>query len=170
MSILTITRRTLLIAAFALTTACGFHLRGIESLPFTSIAIQGSAPSIINLLKESLTVNGVKVVNGAEQAELLVELMGESSEKRILSLGGNGLVQEYELFYRVNFRAREATNELWGPVQTLERRRDFSYSDKDVLAKQLEEVQINADMRNDTVRELMRRLAAQKSTKTPPTP
>lgn len=162
MSISTFMQRTVLIAAIMLTAACGFHLRGIANLPFKSVIIQGSAPSISGQLSESLEVSGVKVVTVAEQAELQLELLGEASEKRILSLSGRGLVQEYELFYRVSFRMREPANPLWGAVQTIERRRDFAYDDTQVLAKQLEEVQIYTDMRNDVVRELMHHLAAQK--------
>lgn len=165
MSIFTFVQRTLLVALITLTAACGFHLRGIANLPFTSVIIQGSAPGISSQLSEYLEVSGVKVVTVAEQAELQLEFLSEANEKRILSLSGRGLVQEYELFYRVNFRMREPGSALWGPVQTIERRRDFSYDDTQVLAKQLEEVQIYTDMRNDVVRELMHHLAAQKITR-----
>lgn len=90
--------------------------------------------------------------------------------RNAFSLGGTGLVQEYELFYRLSFRVREPSSELWGPVQVVERRRDFSYDDSQVLAKQLEEVQIYKDMRDDVVRELTRRLAAQKISRPKATP
>ncbi len=169
MSLNTVIQRLLLIAAISL-TACGFHLRGVASLPFESILIQGNAPIISGQLREALAASGVKVVSGVEQAELQLELLGDSNEKRILSLGGTGLVQEYELFYRLNFRVREPSSELWGPVQVVERRRDFSYDDSQVLAKQLEEVQIYKDMRDDVVRELTRRLAAQKISRPKATP
>jgi LPS-assembly lipoprotein len=88
--------------------------------------------------------------------------MSEGNEERILSLSGTGVVREYELFYRVNFRLREPASETWGPVQVVENRRDFTYDDTQLLAKQYEQQRLYEDMRTDAVRELMRRLVVQK--------
>jgi len=104
----------------------------------------------------------VTLVKNPEDAEILVEMMNEGTEKRILSLGGTGAVREFELFYRVSFRIKDASDELWGPVQMFEGRRDFSYLDTELLAKSYEETQLYEDMRRDAVREIMRRLVAQK--------
>jgi LPS-assembly lipoprotein len=111
-------------------------------------------------LARNLKTNGVQVVQNAEDAELLLELLSESNQKRILSLSGGGLVREFELIYLLNFRVREASSPTWGPVQTLRGRRDFSYSDSALLGKAEEEARLNADMRADAIRELMRRLTA----------
>jgi LPS-assembly lipoprotein len=111
-------------------------------------------------LARNLKTNGVQVVENAEDAELLLELLSESNQKRILSLSGGGLVREFELIYLLNFRVREASSPTWGPVQTLRGRRDFSYSDSALLGKAEEEARLNADMRTDAVRELLRRLTA----------
>jgi len=85
--------------------------------------------------------------------------MGEENEKRILSLSGSGLVREFELFYRIHYRTRQADAALWSPVQTIEARRDFSYSDANILAKQAEERQLNENMQTDVLSNLMRRLS-----------
>ncbi|HSG92668.1 MAG TPA: LPS assembly lipoprotein LptE, partial [Methylotenera sp.] len=58
------------------------------------------------------------------------------------------------------FRVREASSPTWGAVQTVRGRRDFSYNDDALLGKAEEEARLNADMRNDSVRELLRRLTA----------
>jgi LPS-assembly lipoprotein len=92
----------------------------------------------------------------------LLELVGEENEKRILSLAGTGTVNEFELYYRVHYRSKLAGQERWSQVQTIESRRDFTYSDADILAKQTEEKQLNKDMQNATVNSLIRRLSALK--------
>ncbi|MFZ3088234.1 MAG: LPS assembly lipoprotein LptE [Methylotenera sp.] len=143
-----------------LLSACGFQLRGSADLAFKKLYIQGSTLSISRDLKRSFKGNGVQVVDNAEDAELLLELMGESNQKRILSLSGGGLVREYELNYLVSFRMRDPANPIWGPVQTVSTRRDFSYDDKALLGKGDEEARLNADMRSDAIRELLRRLTA----------
>ena len=143
-------------------SACGFQLRGAADLSFKNLYIQGAKLTLSKDLERQLKTNGVKIVDQAEDAELLLDLMNETSQKRIMSLSGGGLVREFELLYFLNFRIREANNPLWGPVQTIRGRRDFSYNDNALLGKAEEETRLNADMRNDAIRELLRRLTAYK--------
>ena len=89
-----------------------------------------------------------------------LEIMEEKNEKNILSLSGGGKVREYELYYWVTYRWRPASSELWGPAQSIEQRRDFSYDDTQTLAKEGEEARLYNDMRSDAAREIMRRLNA----------
>ncbi|WP_036300175.1 LPS assembly lipoprotein LptE [Methylotenera sp. L2L1] len=143
-----------------LISACGFQLRGTAPLSFTKLHMQGAELSIKKDLKRALEVNGVKVVDQAEDAEMLLELVNETSEKRILSLSGGGLVREFELYYSVNFRTRAQNNPLWGRTQTIQIRRDFSYNDNALLGKAEEEAGLNLDMRKESVRAILRRLSA----------
>ena len=163
LSLVSMRRKTVISVIMLLTlalSACGFQLRGAADLAFNSLYIQGSKLSISRDLARILKTNGVRVVEKSEDAELLLELLSESNQKRILSLSGGGLVREFELIYLLNFRVREASSPTWGPVQTLRGRRDFSYSDTALLGKAEEEARLNADMRNDAIRELLRRLTA----------
>lgn len=148
-----------LMLAFAV-SACGFQLRGIADLPFKSIYIQGANLSLKKELIQQLKINNIKVLDSAEGAEFVLELINEKYEKRILSLSGGGLVREFELNYKVSFRTRAADNPIWSQVQTVETRRDFSYNDNALLGKAEEEAGLNLDMRKDVTREIMRRLTA----------
>lgn len=154
----------LLLCALAL-TACGFHLRGMMQMPFKTLYIQnsGAAPTIVRELQRSLASSGVTAVAKPEEAEMLLELMQESTDKRILSLSGGGRVREFELLYRVTLRMRSATSALWGAPQTIEQRRDFSFDDRELLAKEGEEARLFNNMRSDVAREIMRRLSAQQA-------
>jgi LPS-assembly lipoprotein len=142
--------------------ACGFHLRGATDVSFSSIFIQGSTLVISKNLNKSLATNGVKVLPSAEGAEMLLEMVGEESEKRILSLAGRGTVNEFELYYRVHYRTKLAGSELWSNTQTVEARRDFTYDDANLLAKQGEEKRLNESMQQDVLSNLMRRLSSLK--------
>jgi LPS-assembly lipoprotein len=143
-------------------TNCGFHLRGAADVAFSSIFIQGNTLVISKKLVKSLNTNGVKVLPAAEGAELLLEMVGEESEKRILSLGGTGTVNEFELYYRVHYRTKRAGDELWSITQTVESRRDFTYSDANLLAKQGEEKRLLENMQDDVLSNMMRRLSSLK--------
>ena len=153
---------TLLTSLVSSLVACGFHLRGAADIAYSSVFMQGSTLVISKNLKKTLNTNGVKVLDSPSNAELLLELVGEESEKRILSLAGTGTVNEFELYYRVHYRTKAAGAELWSPVQTVEARRDYTYSDANLLAKQDEEKRLNENMHSDVISSLMRRLAALK--------
>jgi LPS-assembly lipoprotein len=154
-------RRISIVLLFALAlSACGFQLRGVADLSFKNLYIQGSPLSISRDLKQSLKTNGIQVVENVEQAELLLELMNETNEKKILSLSSGGVVREYELNYQVRFRTRAPASPTWSVPQTVQTRRNFSYNDNALLGKAGEEEMLNLDMHKDAVREVIRRLTA----------
>lgn len=150
----------LVLVCALLLAACGFQLRGMTELSFKSLHLQGKTLTISKELKRTLKTNGIKVIEATEGAELLVELLSETNEKRIQSLSGGGLVREYELNYTVKFRTRAATEPTWSAVQTTQSRRDLSYDDKALLGKAEEEEMLIKDMHQDAVREILRRLSA----------
>jgi len=143
-------------------SACGFHTRGVADLSFHTIYVQNGG-TIMPDLKRLLLNNKVKILPAPDQAEMLLEVMKETTEKRILSLSGGGKVKEYELVYRITFRTKQAGSELWSEPQTVEDMRDFSYDDSQLLAKDYEEARLYSDMRADAARKIMRRLSALKN-------
>lgn len=153
------------ISVALVTTACGFQLRGVADLPFKNLYIQGGQLTLTRDLERQLKANGVRVVQKSEDAEVMLELMSENNLKRIMSLSGGGLVREFELSYVLNYRIRDASNPLWGPVQTIRGRRDVSYNDNVLLGKAEEEARLYQDMRSDAVRVLLNRLTSFNPTK-----
>jgi len=143
-------------------TACGFHLRGSSDIQFKSIFIQGNTLTISKDLKKYLTLNKIQILPSADKAEVLLELVGEDNEKRILSLAGEGTVNEYELYYRISYRTKLINQALWSEESTIESRRDFTFSNAAVLSKQTEERKLNEGMQQDVVNNLVRRLSALK--------
>ena len=139
--------------------ACGFHLRGANEFAFKRIFVNGNT-QITKALKKSLVANGVEVTSDASNAEMELDLMKEESEKRILSLSGRGVVNEFELYYRGFYRVKSSKDPLWSQPQSMEARRDFSYSDANLLAKQNEEKQLNLNMQKDVTQGILRRLSA----------
>jgi LPS-assembly lipoprotein len=139
--------------------ACGFQLRGANEFTFKSIYVNGST-QITKALNKALVANNVVVTTDPSAAEMQIDLMKEESEKRILSLSGGGVVNEFELYYRVIYRTKSAKDALWSQPQTMEARRDFSYSDANLLAKQSEEKQLNLNMQKDVTQSILRRLSA----------
>ena len=139
-------------------TSCGFHLRGMTEVSFKTVSLEGKELSFTKNLKKTLTSNKVAIVLPTENPELRIELLSEESEKRILSLSGQGLVREFEVFYRVRYRVKTADSETWSQENVLETRRDFTYSDSNLIGKEEEERQLNESMHNEAITNLFNQI------------
>jgi len=152
-----------MLALSVMLTACGFHLRQPSPIAFKTIYIKGS--TLINKgLQKALTEQGIKVVADPEEAELQLELLREENEQRILSLSGTGVVREYELYYRVQYRTKMTDEAVWTLPLIMEGRRDYTYNDANLLAKQAEQKLLTESMQTDVLNGILRRLSALKKT------
>ena len=145
-----------------LLAACGFHLRGQDAfaLPFQTLyvkSVNDSAP-FINELKHALQVNDIQIVDTPEQAQVTLHIVSEAADRQILSLSGGGRVREYRLQYRVSLRVYDSKQQDWLAPEEITLRRDFSYDDTQVLAKEQEENLLYQDMRGDAVQQVLRRM------------
>lgn len=139
-------------------TSCGFHLRGMTEISFKTISLEGKELSFTKNLKKTLASNKVSIILPTENPELRIELLSEESEKRILSLSGQGLVREFEIFYRVRYRIKTIDSETWSQENIIETRRDFTFSDSNVIGKEEEERQLNESMRNEAITNLFNQI------------
>jgi len=140
--------------------SCGFHLRGMTNVSFKKISLEGQKIRLMEDLRKILIDNKVEIVTNKENPELTIEFISENSEKRILSLSGQGTVKEYEIFYRIRYRTKMLKNEKWSDEYIIETRRDFSYSDSNLIGKQTEEQQLNDAMRNEAIANLFNQIQA----------
>jgi LPS-assembly lipoprotein len=139
-------------------SSCGFHMRGMTEISFKTISLEGKELSFTKNLKKVLNSNKVAIVSSTENPELRVELLSEESEKRILSLSGQGLVREFEIFYRVRYRVKTIDSEIWSQENIIETRKDFTYSDSNLIGKEEEERQLNEAMRNEAITNLFNQI------------
>jgi LPS-assembly lipoprotein len=157
-------RKLLAVTALLLLAACGFQLRGVTALPFESLYVDGGGnPALAAEIGRAIrTGTQTRLTDRAADAQAVLQVQGAAREKRILSLTGAGRVREYQLLYRINFRLIDKDNRDLIPSQPIELRRDMSYDDTQVLAKEQEEALLYRDMQSDALMQLMRRLAAAK--------
>ncbi len=139
-------------------TSCGFHLRGMTEISFKTISLEGKELSFTKNLKKTLASNKVAIILPTENPELRIELLSEESEKRILSLSGQGLVREFEIFYRVRYRIKTIDSETWSQENIIETRRDFTFSDSNLIGKEEEERQLYESMRNEAITNLFNQI------------
>ena len=153
-----IQKKLIAILLLIVITSCGFHLRGMTEISFKTISLEGKELSLTKNLKKILNTNKVAIVSSTENPELRVEFLSEESEKRILSLSGQGLVREFEIFYRVRYRIKASDSEIWSQENIIETRKDFTYSDSNLIGKEEEERQLNEAMRIEAITSLFNQI------------
>lgn len=155
-----------LLTAFCLTiAACGFHLRGQATLPFETLYVNASNDSAFaNELKRALLAGtNARLSDNSKDAEAIFQLVSENREKQILSVNTGGTVAEYELRLHVSFRVYNNKGQNWIAPTVITLKRDVSYNDTDVLAKDYEEALLYKDMQSDAVQQVVQRMSGAKA-------
>jgi LPS-assembly lipoprotein len=148
---------------------CGFHLRGEAALPFETLNISfpNDAFQMGTELKRAITSGSkTQVVDNAADAQAILQVVGNQREKVIFSLTSAGRVSGYTLRYRFVFRVHDGKGHDFIPQSEIVLIREMTYSDAQVLAKEVEEQTLYRDMQHDMAQQVMRRLAAAKVEKT----
>ena len=157
-------------ASAATLTACGFHLRGSNgeaNLPFKTIYLGLPETSVLGTeLRRYIRATGdTRIVSDPTEAEALFDILTETREKGNQLLNSQGRVREYTLYYKLRFQVKGQQGKLFLPPTEITVKRNISFNESEVLAKEAEDAQVYRDMQSDLVQQLMRRLAAIESPK-----
>ena len=152
------------LSAAVLATACGFHLRGARELPFSTIYLSAGTNSALRaeLARNIRVGTSTKVVDDKTDAGAVLDILNETRDREILSLNAQGRAAEYTLRYRLSFKVHDGKGHEFIPATEIAVKRDISFNDSEVLAKESEETLIYRDMQTDLVQQILRRLAAVK--------
>jgi LPS-assembly lipoprotein len=155
-------RLVLVLALTGLIGGCGFKLAGPPELPFQSLYVSAPDYSSFGAAFKRYVESGSKtrLADRPQDAQAVLEILGETREKQILSITSAGRVAEYLLRYQVSFRLRGSNNSDWIPTSEITLQRDLTYDNDTTLAKENEEQFLYQDMKSDAIEELLRRLAA----------
>ena len=130
-------------------------------MPFKTVFI--IAPDLnsrfVNELRRNLLVNKVTLAATAEQADMVLNIASETTDQQILTLGGSGRVNEFELHFRVSLRAYDNKQQDWIPAEQMVLYRNYSYNDNIILAKEAEANMLYQGMRSEMVQQILRRLS-----------
>jgi LPS-assembly lipoprotein len=145
-------------------SACGFHLRGARALPFTTIYLSAPNSSLSAELARNIRVGtSTHVVPDRAGAAAVLDILGETRDREILSLNAQGRAREYTLRYRLSFKVHDGKGHDFIPATEIAVQRDISFNESEVLAKESEEALLYRDMQSDLVQQILRRLAAVKA-------
>ncbi|OOZ40901.1 hypothetical protein BOW53_06080 [Solemya pervernicosa gill symbiont] len=141
---------------------CGYHLRGSVELP-TEMArthIDGNAlqRKLTRELAERLRSNGVEVVKSKQAATAQLRILKMTSDRRTLTTGGKGDVQEYELYTEVVFDLRDSQGVILLEPQHVSVTRYLFFDPLKVRAKAGEMAEMRKKMNSAIVRQMLLRL------------
>lgn len=141
---------------------CGFKLRASQDFAFQTLAIQPNPGGGVALELRRSFGDAVRVLAPDEpltQAQVVLEVLQELREKTVVALNSSGQVREFQLRLRVKFRIRTPQGVELVPDSEIVQKRDISFNESAVLAKEAEEGLLYRNMQSDIVQQLMRRLA-----------
>jgi LPS-assembly lipoprotein len=160
-----VTRRSFLTLACSvlMLSACGFQLRGQQDYAFKRLAIAGApAPVAARLTRMMQGGSDTVVVNSPANADAVLT-MSEGRGQGVLTLNQFGVVAEFQLNYSLSYTLVGKDGTVLIPQSVIALNRAMTYSDQYSQAKAQESDILFADMQNDAVDQLTRRLAVVRS-------
>ena len=141
---------------------CGFQLRGTAQLPdsIKTMRIDGISNnrSIGLKLKRALIGNGIVIADSNDAAVLKV--VKYDFERRVLSVGSNAKVSEYELFSELEFIVLDAQGDVLSEQQSVSAQRDYQFDEDEVLGRESEEQLLREQLDQQLIQSVLRRLSA----------
>lgn len=120
-------RSCLIIILLCLLTACGFHLRGSQTLalPFKSISVMSDPGELRETLRETLIAYRINIT---ESAPLKLHIIEATWTSTPLGLIDTGQTTPYLLTYTVTFELLDRHHRILLPAQTINSQRNFTVS------------------------------------------
>lgn len=151
--------------AALLLAGCGFHLRGAalsERLAVTGLYVEQGPVSgaTAAALRRNLVAAGATLAADRAHAKVILDLLGESETKAVLSVGSAGRAEDYELRYTLDFQVLGADGKVLLKPQRVTLLRALTFNPNDVLAKGNEESHLFSGMRSDALGQVIRRMVA----------
>ena len=164
-SLFVVTGRCLCVAVVSLLLgACGFHLRGSESLPaeMSVTYIHGTSEfdSLYDDFRTALESRGVRVTQDRGEATAVLNILESNTDKDVLTVDLAGKVQEFRISQNIQFEVTAADGQPLLDQQSVTRSRDFKFDRNDVLGKERESETIREELQRDVVNLAMLRITA----------
>ena len=160
-----------LIVLACLQASCGFHLRGVMSLPDAItpvyVDLKGNDNELNRELESLIADMGENVLVSSEvEAKTILTIANAQMKQRVVAVDNQGRARDYELSYQFRYELKKApaSNEPADIIKTnmLELKRDLLFDPDSVLAVEHEKNALQEDMRKDAAQLVLRQLSAVK--------
>jgi LPS-assembly lipoprotein len=150
----------LALLGLTLLAACGWHPRGVETLPAAlqqlRVQTEPEDPQFETRLERALRFSGIEL---SEQAGVFtLGLRLERPEPRNVALDRSARSAEQERRLTLHFALRNPSGDIVFGPRTLEASRIYAYDPNSVIAKLGEEALIDSELQDNLVAQVMRQL------------
>ena len=150
-----------LIIVLALTSACGWHLRGtitsLDNVESVHLTFGSADKSFIRDLEQMLEQQGISLVDAAKPETITLSIQDYQLDKRTVSVGSDALAAAYQLAITVKYTIHRGETLLVSDGEA-QSRRSYDFDSNQVLSKNKEETLLKEDMNKDLINQLLRRL------------
>ncbi|WP_418939716.1 LPS assembly lipoprotein LptE [Paraburkholderia bryophila] len=159
------TRRMVLTLACSvlMLSACGFQLRGQQDYAFKRLYVAGGSPAANARLTRMVQGGSDTVVVTSVANSDATLTIGEGRGVSTLTLNSLGVVEEYQMNLSMNYSLVGKDGTVLIPPSVISLNRAMTYSDQYSQAKAAEADILFADMENDAIDQLTRRLSIVRS-------
>lgn len=143
--------------------ACGFRMKGVAPLPFSTLYTNITENSEFGSgLRRAIVASspGTRFVDEPMQAQARLTQLLNKQSLRELSIDAQGQVEEYELNLEFIFQLTDDKGHVVLPPTTLHSTRELPYDATAVQAKGGEIAMVFREMRQSLIDQIVRRLAA----------
>lgn len=151
------------IALCLLLAACGFRMKGVSPLPFTTLYTNIAENSEFGAgLRRAVVASSpaTRFVDEPADAQARLTQLVNRQSLRELSIDAEGQVEEYELNLEFVFQLTDDKGHLVLPPTTLRSIRELPYDPNVVQAKEGEIAMVFKEMRQSLIDQIVRRLSA----------
>lgn len=156
-------QRALVTAMIVTLSSCGFQLQGRTVLPATLVSAVLEVPDeqsdFAQGLRRALAESGAVLRRGVHPDAVVIRIHSDQVSEKVISVSAGNIPREYELTYRVQISVMQGEKELLA-AEELTASREFSFDERQVLAKQREKEVLRTALAQDLVGRVMRRLAS----------
>jgi len=160
-------KRLLSVLLLGMLTGCGFHLAGERPLPTQMHAIfidfvdpyKVAVPPVQEALRKRIEQRGGVVKSKIEQAGLAIRLSNLVERQDVLAIGPDGKAIEYRLVTSVRYEIDAEGKVLMAP-DTVEVSSDYSFSNDQILAKEVETDRLRNYLQDEMAELLLLRIEA----------
>lgn len=156
----------MVVLGLVILAGCGFHLRGEATLPesLKTMYLQGvNTQQGFGLeLKRTLMRNGITVLPDYQKGSAVLTILKNRVDRRVLSVGANAKVSEYELDGEVQYKVIDGKGVVISEPQTVQAQRNYEFDQNQVLAMDEQESMLRDEINQQIVQSILRRLSALK--------
>ena len=147
---------------FLTLSACGWQLRSnpliANQFGTVHISYPQSQIALAVELKRALKANNIELVGALDKADYEIKLLDAQKSRRISALNPSARAAQYLVSQAVDYVVIDTQGVAVIPATTASAETTYNFNELDVLAAQSEEALLHNNLRQEIVRQILRRL------------